>query len=522
MTDETRNDTDPARGTDAEEATSQADAPRGDEPGGSEAEAQTGAGASAPDPQTAGASAEQAQEAPAAATAQFAPQVPAAPLHHRLMRRPEGKMVAGVCTGLGAYTGTDPVLWRIGFVVLTLAGGSGILAYIVAWLVMPEARRGEPMPYPRARDSQQVGQWVAIAAVALGAFLIFRGLFNFNSGWFWGLLLIGVGVAVWGRDLAGARPPNPPTYTPPPEPRDTTTGSPMWSAAQTTRPQDPPATPRGSGGTPPDPLAARPGGSPPSGTVPPTAPVAPRPLPPQPPRPPREPSILGRVVVGIAALAIGGALLLDNVNVLNATPKGVLAVLLAIVGIGLLVGTWWGRARWLIIPGFVLAFMLAMTTLVPFNTRGGFGDLVWHPRSLETLKARYEHSAGQAVLDLTDIDFTDEARSVDVRLGFGELLVIVPRNVDVEVDAHVQGGETNLFGEGSDGWDVDKHVTNDGRKGDGPLKLDAWVTFGELTVRRGLDAENFDSDNRSFNFNFGRMDRRNGNDVRVVGTTRGG
>ena len=45
----------------------------------------------------------------------------------------------------------------------------------------------------------------------------------------------------------------------------------------------------------------------------------------------------------------------------------VFAVLLLIVGAGLLVGTWWGRARWLIFPGVVVAMLLGGSAFLPTN-----------------------------------------------------------------------------------------------------------------------------------------------------------
>jgi phage shock protein C len=46
-------------------------------------------------------------------------------------------MIGGVCGGLAEYSGIDPLLWRVGFVALTLAGGSGILVYLLLWVLMP-------------------------------------------------------------------------------------------------------------------------------------------------------------------------------------------------------------------------------------------------------------------------------------------------------------------------------------------------------------------------------------------------
>lgn len=48
------------------------------------------------------------------------------------------KRIAGVCSGIADYFAIDPTLVRLGWVLLILAGGSGILAYIIAMVVIPE------------------------------------------------------------------------------------------------------------------------------------------------------------------------------------------------------------------------------------------------------------------------------------------------------------------------------------------------------------------------------------------------
>jgi phage shock protein PspC (stress-responsive transcriptional regulator) len=48
-------------------------------------------------------------------------------------------MVAGICGGVARYFSVDPVAVRVAFVVLAfITGGAAVLAYLVAWLVMPE------------------------------------------------------------------------------------------------------------------------------------------------------------------------------------------------------------------------------------------------------------------------------------------------------------------------------------------------------------------------------------------------
>ena len=48
-------------------------------------------------------------------------------------------MLCGVCGGIAEYFNVDPTLVRLGFIIVSLLGGSGILAYIIAALVIPEA-----------------------------------------------------------------------------------------------------------------------------------------------------------------------------------------------------------------------------------------------------------------------------------------------------------------------------------------------------------------------------------------------
>jgi phage shock protein PspC (stress-responsive transcriptional regulator) len=57
----------------------------------------------------------------------------------RRLERPEERVVAGVCHGLANYFDMDPVVVRIVFVILTAAGGAGVLAYLILWIVMPTA-----------------------------------------------------------------------------------------------------------------------------------------------------------------------------------------------------------------------------------------------------------------------------------------------------------------------------------------------------------------------------------------------
>ncbi len=56
----------------------------------------------------------------------------------KLYRNTENKMLAGVCSGIADYFNIDPTLVRLGWVLFSLLGGSGLLAYIIAAIIIPE------------------------------------------------------------------------------------------------------------------------------------------------------------------------------------------------------------------------------------------------------------------------------------------------------------------------------------------------------------------------------------------------
>ena len=56
----------------------------------------------------------------------------------RLYRSKKDKIIGGVCGGIAEYFGIDPVIVRVIAGVLAFMGGSGILAYIIAWIIIPQ------------------------------------------------------------------------------------------------------------------------------------------------------------------------------------------------------------------------------------------------------------------------------------------------------------------------------------------------------------------------------------------------
>ena len=56
----------------------------------------------------------------------------------KMIRSATDRKLAGVCGGIGEYFGIDPTMVRIGWVVFCLLGGSGVLAYFLCALIIPE------------------------------------------------------------------------------------------------------------------------------------------------------------------------------------------------------------------------------------------------------------------------------------------------------------------------------------------------------------------------------------------------
>jgi phage shock protein PspC (stress-responsive transcriptional regulator)/two-component sensor histidine kinase len=109
----------------------------------------------------------------------------------RLVRRRQGRVVAGVAAGIGDTLGVDANVVRCGFLVLTLAGGLGAVLYGVGWLLM---RSGDPDLAPRRTDAIST---IAFSAVVLGLLILVRvtGLWP-GDVIVWPLAIAMIGLAI--------------------------------------------------------------------------------------------------------------------------------------------------------------------------------------------------------------------------------------------------------------------------------------------------------------------------------------
>ena len=83
------------------------------------------------------------------------------PGYHRIYRDPDHRIIGGVCSGMGAYWNIDPVIVRVLFIALALAGGLGVMVYLILYIVIPEAKttaqkiemKGEPVNIHNIKES---------------------------------------------------------------------------------------------------------------------------------------------------------------------------------------------------------------------------------------------------------------------------------------------------------------------------------------------------------------------------------
>jgi phage shock protein PspC (stress-responsive transcriptional regulator)/predicted membrane protein len=110
-------------------------------------------------------------------------------------------MIAGVSGGLGRYFDVNPVLYRVGFVVLTFLGGAGLLIYAACALVIPNEGEKESIASGALRNHRQrpfalIG--LALAAIA-GIALLSHISFTFHSDAFWVAVLLVGAVLIWAQ-----------------------------------------------------------------------------------------------------------------------------------------------------------------------------------------------------------------------------------------------------------------------------------------------------------------------------------
>lgn len=387
-----------------------------------------------------------------------------APQRPRLERLRSDRAVAGVASGLARYLNIDVAWVRIGFVLAAIFGGTGLLLYLVGWVAMPEEGQNESIVADKARDFEGSKSVLGLGLIVLAAVIVVGNSGIVDGELVFAAALVALGVMLYRGDIGGSRDSDDSASSPAP---------PASYVADSYEATAPVVDPDDS-----DPVGY---------TSPSTPPVYP-PLDPDPafqPRPyePRESSPLGRFVFAGLLIVVGVMGVGQTAGWFEPTLRHYVAAVFVVLGIGLLISSFFGRARWLIIPGLALAPLLIGASLLNVPFEGGFGDPHHTPQSAPELEDEYRLIAGELVLDLSDLELAEgETFEVEASVVFGRLEVIVPPDLGVDVTARVDVGEMKL-----DGAIQNENVKAERSidfEGSGEIQLEAHVGFGELVVHQ--------------------------------------
>ncbi len=153
------------------------------------------------------------------------------------------------------------------------------------------------------------------------------------------------------------------------------------------------------------------------------------------------------IVVCAALLAVAGVWL-------GGTDGTLAAWLVLALGAVLVLGAFTRRARWLMLPFVAFAIAVTVIAAAHVDLHGGTGERRYRPLSLGEVRRDYELGAGRLEVDLRGIAFPPGVTSLHVRLGMGQIVVLVPRNVCVATSARIGGGYVGALEQRSGGLDV--------------------------------------------------------------------
>jgi phage shock protein PspC (stress-responsive transcriptional regulator) len=325
----------------------------------------------------------------------------------RFIRTRRGRLVGGVCSGLGSYFGVDPLLFRIAFVAVAFFGGVGLLLYLAFLLVVPEegAARAPIRAVGRSWPSI-VGAIVLIVAAALAI----DAAAHAHAG---------IGAAVGFVALVGLA-----------------AGALWWV------------------------LRRRPAAGPES--------------------PDRR---LWRCVALGTAVTAAALLLFAAGGFLAGVEGRVAGWLVVATGAGLIVAAFAGRARWLVLPAIAFSLPVTLVTAADADLHGGVGDRTHRPESIAEVRDGYRLGVGRLEVDLRDVRFPAGDTPLRLRLGVGELVLLVPDEVCVSVRGRVGGGYVGALDRESGGMDLDwSNRPSEPPAGTPRLVVDGEVGLGALFV----------------------------------------
>ncbi len=386
-----------------------------------------------------------------------------------LRRSRSDRYVAGVLGGLARRLDVDPLILRIATVVLAMFG-VGIMLYALGWLLIPaedEDASVAEQAFGRGGAGRSRSDAVLLS-LGLGLLvLIFAG--GILTGWAEGAILLvlavcGIALLLRHDDHRGQVSASDSQAT---EPTTSLATGADPSAAWTEGPDWDPARPWDDEHPDWDPYAEP--------AAEPAAPEARRPG-----------SSLWLLTVSAALVALG-AIAINDAIWATVAPATYIATALGIVGLGLLVGAWFGRSRGLIVMGLVLSFALIPAVAADHVDFRGENVEV-RPSAVSDIPTEtQEFGAGEVTYDLSELDFAEtDPVTLSIDQGVGELTVLLPPDVDVTINADLVVGEIQALNRVSGGFGSEVRVVDDGADGPGggELELQLDLGAGQIEVRR--------------------------------------
>jgi phage shock protein PspC (stress-responsive transcriptional regulator) len=428
-----------------------------------------------------------------------------------LVREPDDRKFAGVCSGLADRLGVDVTALRVGLVALALVTPTVVIAYVVAALVVPE-RRPDQL---RVRAQRVHLGRIPHPVLVIGAIIAVAVVVD-DAWWLepvpaaLALIAVGVWLIAQRRDdesdrddglpWPGSTAPDMAVSTPSDaegvdetalesvpldaDPTRLLDGTERFASVEGAGPSGefpPPASPWWPG-RPGQDVSAEP--APPPAAAPPITAPDPTHATPRTPR-----SRLATVVLAVLLVGGGVAWLLDALDLVEVDWTDRLALGLVVVGVGLLIAAWRGRA-WALVPvGLLFALLIVTAEALVVPVDAGTGEQTEIVDTPAELARDHELFAGQLTLDLRDVPLSaGETATVEAAVGAGQLRVLVPEDATVTVDADVRIGEVASDG-GPDanesGVGLDERFTLAGAARGPEIDLDLFVGFGSLEVTRG-------------------------------------
>ena len=143
--------------------------------------------------------------------------------------------------------------------------------------------------------------------------------------------------------------------------------------------------------------------------------------------------------------------------------------------------------RMAIVLGTLLALLLVGAAVVAatfnVNLGNGVGDRSYVVAGTQDLRNSYKLGIGEMTLDLRDVRFTSPETHVKARVDIGDLNVIVPQNVALQVRGDAQLGEVHILGMSDDGRHAKTSIAQTGKH---VLVLDTHVGVGQVRVTRAV------------------------------------